>query len=225
MSFCLADGALLSASFDPSRQDAPPTEILPTARAPISPTQPAKAPIPTITSFGASDFAAPEAVREQPPQNSRRMVWIVSACAGVALIAGILLVVLYGWRNSQSASAGNPPGPITNINNSPSPDANSAITANNSPTPNANSVSTASNSPTPVARVSPDKKVDKVTVDPVLFPPDSRPTPGPPSPSPPSPAVDYNRVFSSKEVDTKARILSKPPAGYTDAARMRGTVS
>ena len=53
--------------------------------------------------------------------------------------------------------------------------------------------------------------------DPVLFPNQSNVTP----------AVDYDRVFSQKEVDQKATITSKPKPIYTDSARqnnVQGTV-
>src|SRR4030095_9270502 len=39
--------------------------------------------------------------------------------------------------------------------------------------------------------------------------------------------ADYNRVFSGREVTTKARVISKPEAGYTEDARknqITGTV-
>jgi TonB family protein len=50
--------------------------------------------------------------------------------------------------------------------------------------------------------------------DPMLFPPDDRPIPyGDPN---------YNRIFSPREVEQKARILNKPEPTYTEAARQYG---
>jgi len=59
--------------------------------------------------------------------------------------------------------------------------------------------------------------------DPVLNPPDSRHT----SETKPTPTTDYGRVFAQREVDTKAQLLARPKAQYTDAARqnnVQGTV-
>jgi len=56
--------------------------------------------------------------------------------------------------------------------------------------------------------------------DPALFPPD--PTPCRPGASP-----GYDRIFSGREVDSKARLLSKPDPTYTEEARknqISGTV-
>src|SRR2546428_34542 len=109
ISFCLADGSLLSASYDPSK-DAPPTEILPTpTRAAMPPTQAAKPLIPTITSFPAHHgFAVSEDDGAQPLRNSRRMLWIVWALTAVAIGVGLVVAVRYGLQGrNESASASN----------------------------------------------------------------------------------------------------------------------
>jgi periplasmic protein TonB len=51
--------------------------------------------------------------------------------------------------------------------------------------------------------------------DPVLFPTDSRQLATPT----PSPAPDYAKIFTGREVDQKARVLSKPDPSYTEEAR------
>lgn len=57
--------------------------------------------------------------------------------------------------------------------------------------------------------------VSKVSEKPIV------PTPTPVVADTPK-SVDYNKVFTGKEVTQKARILSQPRAGYTDAARQNG---
>ena len=42
ISFCLADGALLSAPYEASKEEAPATEVLPSVHVDVPPTQPAK---------------------------------------------------------------------------------------------------------------------------------------------------------------------------------------
>jgi TonB family protein len=65
----------------------------------------------------------------------------------------------------------------------------------------------------------------KVTPSPLSKVPEkpSVPTPTPVvADTPKTPPVDYNKVFSGKDVTQKARILSQPKAGYTDTARQNG---
>ena len=101
---------------------------------------------------------------------------------------------------------------------------------------NANSVSGVLTSPsdspreTPPLSTSPptspaatNKEREKATPTPVPKVPEKPivPTPTPVVADTPK-SVDYNKVFSGKEVTQKARILSQPRAGYTDAARQNG---
>jgi hypothetical protein len=95
ISFCLADGALLSPSYDPSREQGPPTEIIPPSiRSAVPPTQASKTVIPTITSFPvAHDFVAQGGSGNPLVSKSRPLIWIASALVAVALVAVIFLAI------------------------------------------------------------------------------------------------------------------------------------
>lgn len=59
ISFCLADGSLLSAPYDPQREEAPPTEIMPATQAAVLATEAAISRIPTIAGLPLrNDFGA-----------------------------------------------------------------------------------------------------------------------------------------------------------------------
>lgn len=207
ISFCLADGALLSAPYSPSKDEAPPTEILPaSSRAAVSPTQPAKPVIPTIPSlpeFRGVTLAETEAAAPE----SRGIRWVAIAFAVLALV-GVGLLVRYAMRDrDEPASAVAQASPIA-VNNTPSP----GVSPNAATSPRSNPTS-----PLPlVGNTSPAAKpAENLQADPVLIPPDSR---QPNSPAA-SPNTDYSRIFTGSEVDQKARILSKPEPSYTEEAR------
>src|SRR4030095_3202956 len=118
ISFCLADGALLSAPYASSGDEAPATEILPPpGRAAVSPTQPAKPAIPTITrlpEFRGVTLAETDAASHE----SRGIIWVAIVFAVLALV-GVGLLVRYAMRESnESTSPGAQPGPIA-VNNTP----------------------------------------------------------------------------------------------------------
>src|SRR5258705_506194 len=120
ISFCLADGALLSAPYPSSKDEAPATEILPApSRAAVSPAQPAKPVTPTITSlpgFRGVTLAETDAASHQ----SRGTIWVAIVFAVLALV-GVGLLVRYAMRDrNESTSAVAQPNPIA-ANNTPSP--------------------------------------------------------------------------------------------------------
>lgn len=86
--------------------------------------------------------------------------------------------------------------------------------------------------PKPTQIKDPAKPVATVVADPLLVPPDARVLPhedqkAKDTTSSSGSGRDYNRVFSGKEVDQKARVLSKPEPQYTEEARknqISGTV-
>ncbi|MDX6384112.1 MAG: hypothetical protein QOK48_1685 [Blastocatellia bacterium] len=211
ISFCLADGALLSPSYDPSSEQAPPTEIMPAPdRSPVPPTQASKNVIPTITSFPLTrDSSAEEAADSRPVRKSRPLVWIAAAFIGVAVVAGIVLAIRYslGSRNEPVAESRSP-APLTGLNNYPGASPNASVI----PKPTENVAATRS-SPPEVTRV-----------DPLEPNPAARPQAATPAALP---SIDYSRIFSGKEVDQKVQVLSKPNPVYTEKARrnqVNGTV-
>jgi len=207
ISFCLADGALLSAPYASSKDEAPATEILPApSRVAVPPTQPEKPAIPTMTrlpEFRGVTLAETDTASHE----SRGIIWVAVVFAVVALV-GVGLLVRYAMRDSnESTSAVAQPGPNT-VNESPA----SSASPNTGTNPGSNPAS-----PLPViGNTSPgDKSAEKLQADPVLFPPDSR---QPNSPAG-SPTTDSSKVFAGSEVDQKARLISKPEPSYTEEAR------
>ena len=118
ISFCLADGALLSAPYTSSKDEAPATEILPPpSRAAVSPTQPAKPAIPTFTRL--PEFRGVTLAKRMPRRTeSRGVIWVAVVFAVVALV-GVGFLLRYAMRDSnESTSAVAQPGPVT-VNNTP----------------------------------------------------------------------------------------------------------
>lgn len=222
ISFCLADGALLSAPIEPSTREPPPTEILKPPRQ-VPPTRPATPTSPTLP-FPASDNRPFEnRIEPAPETGSSRLVWVVFGLIMLALAAGGFLFIRQLWKEPDTASTN--PG-IEAATPATSPVADASITNNASPktdttlrgpsaTPSnvpaaapVRSDSTASTSNTNQATLKP---------DPALFPPaDSNRN----SQAASSPATDYNQVFSNSAVDTRMKILSKPGPIYTESARV-----
>jgi TonB family protein len=121
ISFCLADGALLSAPFDTGREEPPPTEVLlPPTRAVSPPTQSANAALPTITSL--PEFRRTTTPEDLSSQKNSAITLIVLALGAMALIAGGVLAVRYAWpQNRQSAGTSSEPSPLVAVNSTPSP--------------------------------------------------------------------------------------------------------
>ena len=197
ISFCLADGALLSAPFDSARVQAPPTQVMPPppTRAAAPPTQPAKPAVSTITS-------TPEyrpvilADAGDAPKERTGLIWIVIAVGALSLV-GIGLVVRSAWRNTNESVATTQTSPSPAINGAPTP----GVTPNASPNLQSVPASTlpALQNSSPAELATP----------------------------PPSPVTDEEKIFTGREVDQKARVLSKPEPTYTEGARknqITGTV-
>jgi len=223
ISFCLADGALLSAPYGDVREEPPPTEILPASHSPVPPTEPAKLPTPTLTSLsGAQGYSPTPTIEPKPIQ------WRYPILGALAIVA--IIVILIGgfaarrvFTNKGDATASSSPEPLTaqtpaTVTITPDNLASATATpvvpkSNSTPasTPSSNVVQ-----PSPVTRNSP-TPAKGVEPDPVLFPPDTRNTGyGDPKKSE---ATDYSRVFSQREVDVKAQLLERPKPAYTDSAR------
>jgi len=203
ISFCLADGALLSAPYASSRNESSATEILPApSRVAVPPTQPAKPAIPTITRL--PEFRGVTLAETDPPSHqSRGIIWVAVVFAVVALV-GVGFLVRYAMRGSNEATtAAAQPGPVT-VNDTPSSNAGTNPGSNTaSPLPGFGN-------PSPE-----DKSAEKLQADPLLMSPDSRQANSPAA----SPATDASKIFTGSEVDQKARILSKPEPSYTDEAK------
>ena len=230
ISFCLADGALLSAPYETPREEPPPTEILPSSPAPIPPTEAAKQTVPTMTSLGGAGVSPFEAAQPQPKRRqSSPLIWAAIAVVIVsAIVIGIFGVRRVLNRQTEPAAASSPEILADN--------ASSPISTSENPT--SISVSTPGSPPNgigtqPESKATSSSQTDaKVTTsptpatmqdDPVLNPPDSRHT----SETKPTPTTDYTRVFAQREVDSKAQLVARPKAQYTDAARqnnVQGTV-
>lgn len=220
ISFCLADGALLSAPLDDRQDEPPPTEILPTDRPPPPATEPAKPIVPTITSLPGTRKYSPLPGTEPRSNRSAALVWIAVAVVALAVIVigGLAARKLLTKRNDAVATS----TPETAVAENPNAATNTGMAvaspnqgeANTNPTPKAiaNTIQSPQTKSTPTP----------LPADPVLFPPDTRVTP-----TPKDADTDYSRVFNPREVDTKVRIISKPAPSYTDQARMnqvQGTV-
>lgn len=204
ISFCLADGALLSAPYDSPRSEPPPTEILPSTRTPPSPTQPANPVIQTITSLPHYGHGTER--DNFGPQRKSTLTWIVFAVASLGFITGLVLIFRYVSHNSdETPTVESSPGTLI-ASVSPSP----LVTSAASPMETKNSNGTA---PT-VLRTPAEKKPD----DPSQVGPEPSPS-SPGQTSAPATSSPTDQIFLGREVDQKVRILSKPEAPYTEQAR------
>ena len=238
ISFCLADGELLSAPFDPkstalSREDEPVTEILP---APVPPTQ-AAIPAERITTITAAMPRLPRPTRGDAAPTQANHKWIVIGAALLLLVIGGGLVGyrMLSTRQSEATArlptTGSPestpipqPG-ATQVSAQPSP---TQVLAPPSPTamPPPRPSPTEKPSPNIPTVVLPDPHVIGTGVG--VGPGNGGGNtgdykPGEPSGGPPY----YDRVFQGKDVTQKARVLSKPEPEYTEEARQNqvtGTV-
>lgn len=215
MSFCLADGSLLSAPYDPAKDEPPPTEIMPETRAAMPSTEPGKPAIPTITSL-PGDFGFNREDHPPPPRNRSLLLWIVLGVAVVlVMVAGLAIVgvIKYTARGTNESTDLSNQGGVLAEANTPTP----------SPIPSSSAASSM-NSPTPFTRSTPSPAIQAAT-------PQATPASSPLRLQPAGPTASsaeyYNKIFSSREVDTKPRILSKPQPSYTEEARknqITGTV-
>ena len=226
ISFCLADGALLSAPYDsqateqfPTARstDPPPTEILPHTPG-LNPTQPAK----EILSQTIASPVSPNREKFEPQaapamRRTSGLPWIIG---GLFVLIAISIVFIIGYnmggekaeRSNGNASGGNPglsstPEAIANA----SPDNSSLLTPPSSAPDSAGAANINQNN----AGIGSGK--DAVANG------NTAPSPATGVTAP----VDYNKIFKPTEVDQKARILSKPTPSYTDEARQNqitGTV-
>ena len=218
ISFCLADGALLSAPYDGAKEEPPPTEVLPPVHNLVPPTEAAKPPIPTMTSLPGAQKYSPLA--DTQPKKSPRLVWAVMAVlAVVVILIGAFAARSLFSKKSEVIVSSTPEGLIAQ--NSPESTATPlapAVTTSTADIARTKPTATPTVGPN-IVQPAPEPKNSStpppatLQADPVLFPPDTRPSPKEPA------SVDYNRVFSQKEVDTRLRLLSKPSPSYTDAAR------
>ena len=207
ISFCLADGALLS----PPNEDAgAATAVMPTPPPPTEPAAPP--PMPTIATPLPKPARETHADSITPRSSGARRLLL--ATAGL-LILVVSLVVVYRVLTRQrapqettAAATNTNPVDVGRAMPSDSPrEANSPRVAPSMavmPTPRDRGKPTPSASPQPPAKL-------------VVA------TPTPPVPDVPrEQPVDYNKIFSGREVTQKARIFSQPRPGYTDTARQNG---
>ena len=231
ISFCLADGTLLSAPLNEEAREPPPTEILPPSSSPVPPTKGPTPAVPTLTSpTGAHKYSPlPD---NKPNRRYQGLIWLAIAIVAIVVVA-VLVIGGFAARRifTKKADAlatsspelpGNPPASgITNENLATS---SSPVVSKTTMTPPPTVSSTVSQ-PTPPPKSSPSPTAAQLDPDPALFPPNTRNLPyGTPSPGE---RTDYSRVFGPREVDTKLQFLSKPAPSYTDAARqnnVQGTV-
>lgn len=234
ISFCLADGALLSAPYDAIREEPPPTEILPSARTPVPPTEPPKPAVPTMTSLsGGQNYASLEVDRSEPRRRSSGVfVWVALAL----LVVGAIVIGIFGVRrvlnkpndavatsSPETLLAENTSSPTDSSQVTPTTSTTATEPASNRSNVNASQSETKTSSP-PEAKVifSPAPPAPG-RAEPLAPPPANNQTPETKQPE----AIDYNQVFAQREVDTKAQLLSRPKPSYTDSARqenVQGTV-
>jgi TonB family protein len=230
ISFCLADGALLSAPFEGQRSEPPPTEILRTDLPPPPATEPVKPVIPTITSLPGAPKYSPLPGNEPSSNRLAALIWIALAVVALAviLIGGFAARRILTKRTdavataSPEATMAEDPATANMSPNTPEITVASPKVSKGTPTPAASSTVVQS-SPQPKNIPSPTPAT--LEPDPVLFPKETRDLKYgvPKGPE----QIDYSRVFTSREVDSKVQILSKPKPSYTEDARknqVQGTV-
>lgn len=208
ISFCLADGALLSA---PYGDTAPPTEVIPAS---LAPTQPVAQPPPMPTIAAPSPKPARETRADSVAPAASGVNRPLLAMAGLAILA-LSLVVGYRILNRQRGQ-----------------EETTAIAANSNsiggvlPAPSDSQQETTRPSATPsMASVATPREREKATLTLLSQVPDkasiATPTPVVPE-APKTQPVDYNKVFAAREVTQKARVFSMPRAVYTESARQNG---
>jgi TonB family protein len=205
ISFCLADGSLLSAPYPASQKEPPPTEILlPPTRAVPPPTRPAEPAVPTITSLPEPRVFSTSA--DVTYRNNSALTWILFSLAAALLLTGVVLVIRYVLREPNESANTTVQSPVA-ANNTPSPVASHEANTSEIRSPPSASPATQS---TPLAK----KESDKAPAQPGVSPAGEG-------------GNDYNRIFTAEEVTSRPRVLEKPEPTYTDDARknqISGTV-
>lgn len=239
ISFCLADGALLSAPYGSSKDkdEAPPTEILPAKEnpvppdgpRPIPPTEPAKPVVPTMTSLGGQKAAFAAVTAEPKRRSSAAFIWLAVALLVLGgIVFGIFTVSRVLKMRTDVAATATPDPFIAQQTASPIDDSQvpsltpggAQTTATPAP---ANGNPNRSETPTPSPQAAATPNLSHAPIAPGRAEPYVSPTPETKQPEP----IDYNRVFSQREVDVKPQLLEQPKPSYTDAARqnnVQGTV-
>lgn len=202
ISFCLADGALLS---PPYQDSGTPTMVMPGVQAPSRPVQQT----PTI--------AAPPL----KPVRETRADSVAPSSSGVKrsllAIGGLLMLVLLslaGYRILTSQRRAADTGAASNSNN-----VNGALVL---PSDTQQREATKPAAEPSMATTATPREREKATPTPLSKGPDKTSVSTPTPAAPESPSVDYSKIFSGREVTQNARILSKPSAGYTESARQNG---
>jgi len=223
ISFCLADGTLLSAPLNEEAREAPPTEILPSTQASVPPTEPARPVVPTMTSLRGGGKYSPLPGNEPRSTNWQLLIWAVAAIVAVLIIGIGGAVAVRVFKIRAGAVAAPTPEELVTLNSAtplatPQNSASAKLSPQLTPAP-----TSGSNIGPPAAetRQSPTPSPATLNADPVLFPPDREPTPDAAT------TTDYNRIFRSSEVTSRARVLDKPEPQYTEVARknqVTGTV-
>lgn len=176
----------------------------PPTRAAVPPTQPAKPAVSTITS-SPEYRPITSAESGEVPKGRKGLIWVIIA-VGVLSLVGIGLIVRSALRGANESVATAQASPTAPINDAPTP----GVSPNASPNPQSVPTIPALQNSRPS-----EKPAGTPQTDPVLFPTDSRQLATPT----PSSAIDYEKIFTGREVDQKARVLSKPDPSYTEEAR------
>jgi TonB family protein len=194
-------------------------------------TQPARPAASTMTSLpGAYKYQA--AGIDAVEQKRFPLLWVAILLVPVIIGAAVLTVRFFRNRDGETiATLSAQPSPTQASPAQSSPAQATIVSAATNPTVTPPSDFTKSSpEPTAQAKVIPTPVKSSVEVgeaatlepDPVLFPPDPKKT----SPQKSS-SEDYDRIFTGREVTSKARLLSKPEPTYTETARknqISGTV-
>jgi TonB family protein len=214
ISFCLADGALLSAPFDALPDEPPPTEILPADRPPPV-TEPAKPVVPTMTSLPGARKYSPLPGNEPNSNRSSALVWIALAVVALAVIViGGFAARKLLTKRTDAVATSTPEAAVAENSNAATNSGMAVASPNEAPNTNPTPKPTANSIQSPQTKSTPTPLPATLEADPVLIPPNTRSTP-----TPKDAGTDYSRVFNPREVDTKVRIISKPAPSYTEQAR------
>jgi TonB family protein len=208
ISFCLADGALLS---PPQEDTGAATAVMPTPPAPTEPAAPSP-PMPTIASPPSKPARETHTDAITPASSGAKRLLL--ATAGLLILA-VSLVTAY-WLLTRQRAPQETTAAVTNTNSVDGERAMPSDTPREAASPRA--APSMAVMPTPR-----DREKATPSASPQLPPKLVVATPTPALPDVPrEQPVDYNKIFSGREVTQKARIFSQPRPGYTDAARQNG---
>jgi TonB family protein len=141
------------------------------------------------------------------PKRRTGLIWIVIAIGALSLV-GIGLLLRSALRDTNESVSTAQTSPSPPVNGTPNPGVSPNASPNLQSVPASTIPASQNSSPAEKAAGTPQ-------VDPVLVPTDSRRL----GTSTPTPATDYAKIYSGREVDQKARVLSKPEPSYTEVAR------